>query len=73
MRTRRKNEQGIWAAIGAMLAAIAGIANAEESSILVGATMSTHEINIENGFAALADFCIAGSYKVMTMTDLTDS
>ena len=44
MKTRCFNAQRVWAAITAMLAAIFAIANAEESSILQGATTSMNEI-----------------------------
>ena len=45
MQTRRNNSHKIWeAAIVGMLAAIFGVANAEESSILQDATMSGNEI-----------------------------
>ena len=72
MKTRLKSTQIVWAAIVAMLAAIFGIANAEESSILEGATMSGNEISTWPEVPALANSAIAGSYKVPTMTDATN-
>ena len=66
MKTLRICAQIMWAAIVAMLAAIFGIANAEESSILQGATMSDNEIRTLVNFPALDNSLIAGSYKVVT-------
>ena len=72
MRTRRKNEQGIWAVIGAMLAAIVGIANAEESSILQGATSTNDNENFSiavTPLPILANAIVAGNYKLVSYTD----
>ena len=74
MKTRRFNAQLVWAVIIAMLAAIFGIASAEESSILQEATMSGNEILTYSWAPALPNNSLfAGSYKMATFTDTTDS
>ena len=74
MKTRRFNAQLVWAVIIAMLAAIFGIANAEESSILQGAIMVDNEMSTNYGATPAQDnSIIAGSYKVNTFTDYIDS
>ena len=74
MQTRRKNSLMMWGAgIVGMLAGIFGIANAEESSILQGATMSDNDIRIRSHYPALDNSLIAGNYKVFTSTEPTNS
>ena len=56
-----------------VLAGIFGIANAEESSILQGATMSKNEIWWKSTpYPVLTNSFIAGSYKVTTFSNIAD-
>ena len=55
--------------ITALLVAIFGFSNAEESSILQGATMSDYEIDTPNAYPKLSNSVIAGNYKLRTVTN----
>ena len=74
MKTRCIISHRLWgAAIVGMLAGIFGVAHAEESSILQGATMSGNEILTNPTWPALDNSLIAGNYKVKTHSDTTNS
>ena len=55
--------------ITALVVAIFGFSNAEESSILLGATMSDYDIKTPNAYPKLSNSVIAGNYKLRTATD----